>query len=107
MDSKEEEIKQMSQEYTIFEDFRRRSYFFSSSYGQDLGKMGIISEQFITTTFKLPMSVVPRPGLSGGVIETLDQYMEIFQKGAIQRPNPDPKYEPTEKGLLSKPKLGA
>lgn len=74
----------------------KEEYFFSTDHCQGVkGRSEVpIPEGFVPTTFYLPMSVVPRPCLPSGRVETLKDLLLIFFQGAKEIPNPDPKYQP-------------
>lgn len=74
----------------------RKEYFFSTDHRQGVEGRGegTYPEGFVPITFYLPMSVVPRPSLPSGRVETLADLLMIFFKEAHEIPNPDPKYQP-------------
>lgn len=76
-----------------------REYFFSTNHcqGVEANTFGITVdslEGFVPTTYYLPMTVVPRPSLPSGRVETLADILLIFYSGYTEIPNPDPKYQP-------------
>lgn len=71
-------------------------YFFSTDHCQGVkGRAeGTYPEGFVPTTYYLPMSVVPRPELPSGRVETLKDLLMIFHSNGKEIPNPDPSYQP-------------
>lgn len=71
-------------------------YFFSTDHCQGVKGRGegTYPEGFVPGSFHLPMSVVPRPELPSGRVETLADFLMIFFKDAKEIPNPDPRYQP-------------
>lgn len=65
-------------------------YFFSRDHCQMVG-----DENWVPVSFTLPQTVVPRPGLEDGVVDTLSKYVFIFHRGEVEIPNPDPAYTPS------------
>ena len=77
-------------------DMKREEYFFSTDHCQGVkGRSeGTYPEGFVPCTFTLPMSVVPRPSLLSGRVETVADLINIFFSDAKEIPNPDPRYQP-------------
>lgn len=71
-------------------------YFFSTDHCQGIKGRGegTYPEGFGPTTFYLPQTVVPRPSLPSGCVETVEDVIKIFFSGAREIPNPDPRYQP-------------
>lgn len=74
----------------------RQEYFFSTDHCQGVeGRAkGTYPEGFVPTTHYLPRSVVPRPELPSGRVETLEDLLLIFYSDGKEIPNPDPQYQP-------------
>jgi hypothetical protein len=75
-----------------------REYFFSTNHCQGMETntfdIKIDLKGFVPTTYYLPMTVVPRPSLPSGRVETLSDILLIFYSDYTEIPNPDPKYQP-------------
>ena len=73
-----------------------REYFFSTDHCQGVeGKgEGTYPEGFVPVTCYLPQSVVPRPSLPSGRVETVADILTVFYSDYTEIPNPDPKYQP-------------
>jgi hypothetical protein len=87
----------MRERYIIHSRFgEKEEYFFSTDHCQGVKGRGegTYPEGFVPTTFYLPMTVVPRPCLPSGLVETLEQMILIFFKDAKEIPNPDPRFQP-------------
>jgi hypothetical protein len=71
-------------------------YFFSTDHCQGVKGRGegTYPEGFVPTTYHLPMSVVPRPSLPSGRVETVEDVILIFHSRGKEIPNPDPKFQP-------------
>lgn len=69
-------------------------YFFSTDHCQEPRSKKTYPKDFVPCTAYLPMSVVARPSLPSGRIETLDEYLMIFFPDGQEIPNPDPKFQP-------------
>lgn len=74
----------------------REEYFFSTDHCQGVKGRGdgTYPEGFVPTTHYLPFSVVPRPELPSGRVETLEDLLLIFYSDAREIPNPDPTFQP-------------
>lgn len=55
---------------------RKHSVFFFTD--QYLFGTHVLPSDFVHSNFKLPMSISPRPGFESGIIETVDQYYQVF-----------------------------
>lgn len=73
-----------------------REYFFSTDHCQGVeGRSeGTYPEGFGPTTYYLPFTIVARPSLPSGRVETLKDLLMIFYQGYTEIPNPDPRYQP-------------
>lgn len=73
-----------------------REYFFSTDHCQRVDDKGkkTYPEGFVPTTYYLPMSVVPRPSLPSGRVESIKDLLGIFFSDAKEIPNPDPSFQP-------------
>lgn len=74
-------------------------YFFSSDHQQgwydgEEEMKAWMQESWVAVSFSLPMSVVGRPGLEDGIVNTIEQYIFVFHRGETEIPNPDPSYIP-------------
>jgi hypothetical protein len=73
-----------------------KEYFFSTDHCQGVRGRGegTYPEGFVPGSFHLPMTVVPRPSLPSGNVETLEDFLMIFFDDYTEIPNPDPRYQP-------------
>ncbi len=71
-------------------------YFFSTDHCQGVKGRGegTYPKGFVPCTYYLPMSVVPRPSLPSGRVETLADILTVFFYDAKEIPNPDPNFQP-------------
>lgn len=80
----------------IHSNMSRCEYFFSTDHCQEVHSKDTYPEgEWVPTTFHLPMSVVPRPSLPSGYVETVEELIAIFHSDEKEIPNPDPRYQPT------------
>ncbi len=82
------------QRYTIFDSLARREFFFSTKHLQRLYSRVSVPDEFVAVSFTLPMSVIPRPSLPDGLVDTIEKYVMIFHPGQKEIPNPDPLFVP-------------
>lgn len=73
-----------------------REYFFSTDHCQGVEgrERGTYPEGFVPTTFYLPQTVVARPSLPSGRVETVADILTVFFDDYQEVPNPDPRYQP-------------
>lgn len=75
---------------TIISSLDRKIFFQSTDHCQK-HKLG---NDFVPTTYKLPMKVIPRKSLPSGLIRNIDELISIFYDDMIEITNPDKNYIP-------------
>lgn len=87
----------MSKIIIIHANFETKKYFFSTDHCQGVKGRGkeTYPNGFVPTSFHLPMSVVPRPELPSGRIETIKDLILIFCSDEKEIPNPDSSFVPS------------
>ncbi len=78
----------------IHANLERKEYFFSTDHCQGVRASTNYPAGFVPTSFHLPMSVVPRPSLPSGRVETAKDVITVFFSDDTEIPNPDASFQP-------------
>jgi hypothetical protein len=84
--------------YTEKGDFYGQESFFTTDHcqGVESGKRGKpLGDDWVPCTSYLPMTVVERPGIEDGVVDTLEKFL-VLRWGTRWIPNPDPDFRVPE-----------
>lgn len=68
-------------------------YFFSTDHCQGVRARETYPDGFVAATIALPHSVVPRPSLPSGWVETVEDVIKVYHPDDREIPNPDPRYQ--------------
>lgn len=79
--------------YTIYSSRERKEFFFSTSHLQRFDSPIKIDDSFVPISGRIPTTVIPRPSLPDGYIDTMEKYIMIFHGDEKEIPNPDSKFQ--------------
>ena len=65
----------------VISSFEEKKFFFSDDH---CFGVRVLPEHWVPSTSVFPMSVKPRPGLEDGIIDTIEKYISVFEKGREQ-----------------------
>lgn len=78
--------------FTLFSSLEKGQYFFSTDHCQL--NNGEVPGDFVPVSFGLPQQIAPRPSLPDGIVATIEQYLEVFERGAEEIPNLNRRFQP-------------
>lgn len=71
----------------------RKEYYFSSRHVMTDDKGNLLDYQdFVPCTYLIPNTVVPRPSLPDGIVDTVAKMLMIFHYDEVEIENPYPQY---------------
>lgn len=79
----------MRQTIITISNLNTMEFFFTTNHCQKHA----LSNDWVSCTTDLPMSVVPRESLPSGIITNKEEYLKVFERGLTEIPNPQPEYQ--------------
>lgn len=73
-----------------FSNLETREYFFSTDYCQEHG----MGDNFVSCAYRIPNYVKPRESRPSGLINSIQDYIDVFLFDLTEIPNPDPQFQP-------------
>lgn len=70
-------------------NYEKKQFFFSNDHCQKHN----LGEDWVPCTARIPMQVVPRPGLESGMITNKEEYKRVFYTDHEEIPNPQPEHQ--------------
>lgn len=69
--------------YEVYVSLKDQAFFFVNDYCYGLNRVeGKLPEHWVPCSFGLPMKVTPREGLESGWVQTIDQWIFVFESDA-------------------------
>lgn len=69
--------------YEVYSSLKDKAFFFVNDYCYGLNRVaGKLPERWVPCSFGLPTRVVPREGLESGIVQTIDEWIFIFERNS-------------------------
>lgn len=69
--------------YEVYSSLKERAFFFVNDYCYGLNRVsGVLPDHWVPCSFGVPTRVVPREGLESGEVQTIDDWIFIFERGS-------------------------